>query len=224
MPFYYRAVRPGVTLAAPSLAALSDTEVNGSPVIDINGNYSLAYSFAGSPAPAKFRIEEQKDGGPFTALADVPANQTSFAITNRGNGTYNYRVAGLFGVQHGLLQGPYSAVQTVQVNRRIESDVTSLIQTALANMSLAGGFFEFDQTLKNTSADKTILPPLRFTITSINSTSGTVRVVNADNGGNGVESPATFDYSPQLGPDRALAAGESSPLIASRFSETPKSD
>ncbi|HKP86518.1 MAG TPA: S8 family serine peptidase [Blastocatellia bacterium] len=219
MPFYYRAVRPSATLAAPSLAQATDTEVSGSPVIDINGSYSLAYSFAGSPAPTKFRIEEQKDGGPFTALADVPANQTSFAIANRGNGTYNYRVAGLFGVQYGLLQGPYSAVQTVQVNRRVESDVTSLIQTALSNMSLANGVFEFDQTLKNASADKTILPPLRFTVTSINSASGTVRVANADNGGNGVESAATFDYSPQLGSDRSLVAGETSGARHLKFSD-----
>jgi hypothetical protein len=219
MPFYYRAVRPALVLAAPSIDGVSDTEVSGSPVIDIDGGYSLAYSLAASPAPAKFRIEERKDGGPFTAIADVEAAQASFAIANRGNGTYDYRVAGLFEVEHGLLQGPYSAEQTVRVDRRVESDVTSLIETALANVSLAGGFFEFDQTIKNTSPDRVILPPLRFTITSINSASGTVRVANADNGGDGIESGATFDYSPQLGPDRALMAGETSGARRLRFSD-----
>ena len=50
MPFYYRAVRPSITPAAPTLAPVNGTEVNGSPVIDINGAYSLSYSFTNSPA------------------------------------------------------------------------------------------------------------------------------------------------------------------------------
>lgn len=210
MPFYYRAVRPAVAHAAPSLAPANNAEVSGSPVIDINGNYSLSYSFAGSPAPAKFRIEEQKDNGAWSVLADVDAGQTSHDISGRGNGAYNYRVAGLFPVEHGLLQGPYSATQTVEVNRRLESDVTALIQTAISNVSLANGSFEFDQTLKNTSTDRTILPPLKLTITAIQSASGTVRVTNADNGGNGMGTPATFDYSSTVGADRALTPGETS--------------
>jgi subtilisin family serine protease len=218
MPFYYRAVRPNLTLAAPSLAQANGTEVSGSPVIDINGNYSLSYSFAGAPAPAKFRIEEQKDNGAWTQLADVDAGQTSFDISGRGNGAYNYRVAGLFPVEHGLLPGPASEAQTVQVNRRLESDVTALVQTAISNVSLAGGAFEFDQTLKNTSADKTILPPLKFTINSIQSNSNTVRVTNADNGGNGMETAATFDYSSTVGADRALVPGETSGARHLKFS------
>ena len=69
-------------------------------------------------------------------------------------------MAGLFAVQYGLLKGPYSATQTVQVDRRLESDVTAMIQTAISNVSLAGPLFEFDQTLKNTGSTN-ILPPLR---------------------------------------------------------------
>jgi hypothetical protein len=218
MPFIYRAVRPAVTLAAPSLSPAGGTEVSGSPAIDINGGYSLSYSL--EAAPAKFRIEEQKDGGAWTTLADVDAGQTVHNIAGRGNGTYNYRVAGLFAVEHGLLIGPYSATQTVQVDRRLESDVTSMIQTAISNVSLAGGFFEFDQTLKNATADKTILPMLRFTITSIQSPSGAVRVANADNQGNGVESEAAFDYSNSLGADRALAPAEASAARHLKFSDS----
>jgi hypothetical protein len=45
-------------------------------------------------------------------------------------------------------------------------------------------------------------------ITSISSGSGTVRVKNADDGGNGVSSPATFDYTSQAGSDQQLAPGE----------------
>ncbi|MFL6274011.1 MAG: S8 family serine peptidase [Blastocatellia bacterium] len=217
MPVYYRAVRPTIAMSAPVLNAPVDTEVSGNPPVDINGTYSLAYTYAGSPAPAQFRVEEQKDNGGFTRLADV--SQASFAISNRGNGAYNYRVSGLFTMQYGLLQGPASAVQAVQVNRRLEADVTSLIQTAVANVSLAAGVFEFDQMLKNISSNQTILPPLRFNITAIQSTSGTVRVANADNGGNGVESSAVFDYSNLLGADRALTVNEVSGSRHLKFSD-----
>ena len=110
-------------------------------------------------------------------------------------------------------------MQTVQVNRRLESDVTSLIQTAVTNVSLAAGVFEFDQTLKNISSNQTILPPLRFTVTAIQSGTGTVRAINADNGGNGVESAASFDYSNTLGADRALTVGETSGSRHLKFSD-----
>jgi subtilisin family serine protease len=208
MPFYYRAISPNVTLAAPTLSAATGSEVSGTPPIDINGSYSLSYSFAGSPAPAKFRIEEQKNSTGFSVLADVSGSPTSYAIDNRGNGFYDYRVAGLFNVQYGLLRGPYSVAQTLQVDRRVESDVTSLIQTAVSNVSFAGAVFEFDQTLRNKSAGTTILPSLRFNITAIQSTTGTVRASNSDNGGDGFSNSALWDYSQTLGSDRALIANE----------------
>ena len=219
MPFYYRAVAPTLAMAAPALAPVAGTEVSGNPPIDINGNYSLSYSFSGSPAPAKFRIEEQKDGGAFTVLGDVPASQTTASMSNRGNGVNNYRVAGLFTVRYGLLQGPYSATQTVQVDRRLESNVTSMIQTAVSNVTFAGGVFEFDQTLKNKSASTTILPPLRFNVTAIQSTTGTVRASNADNGGDGVSSAALWDYSNTLGADRALTLNEVSAARHPKFTD-----
>jgi subtilisin family serine protease len=219
MPFYYRAIIPALTLAAPSLNPATATEVSGNPPIDINGSYALAYSYAASPAPAQFRVEENKNGGAFAILGDVPAAQTNYSISNRSNGMYSYRVSGLFAVQYGLLQGPYSAAQTVQVDRRLESEVTAMIRTAVANVSFAGGVFEFDQTLKNTSSGTTILPPLRFSITSIQSTSGTVRSSNADNGGNGVESTALWDYSNTLGSDRALTPNEISGARHLKFSD-----
>jgi subtilisin family serine protease len=219
MPFFYRAITPAVTLGAPTLSPAAGTEVTGNPPIDINGSYSLPYSFTASPAPAKFRVEEQINGGAFAILGDVNAGQTTFAISNRSNGLYTYRVSGLFSVQYGLLQGPYSATQTLQVDRRLESDVTSMIQTAVSNVSFVAGTFEFDQTLKNISTGTTILPPLRISITAIQSTSGTVRSANSDNGGNGVESSALWDYSNTLGSDRALTPNEISSARHLKFND-----
>lgn len=220
MPFYYRAVQPNLAPTAPSLAAATGSEVSGAPPIDIDGSYSIPYSFSGSPAPAKFRIEEQKDGGPFAILADAPASQPSLAIAGRGNGLYIYRVAGLFAVQYGFLKGPYSETQTVQVDRRIESDITSIIQAAVSSVSFAATVFEFDQTLKNTTTGTSILSPVRFSITAIQSATGTVRASNADNGGNGASSAALFDYSNTLGGDRALTPGEISSSRHLKFSDS----
>ena len=50
MPFYYRAVRPSISPAAPTLAPVNETEVSGSPATAIDGAYSLSYSFTNSPA------------------------------------------------------------------------------------------------------------------------------------------------------------------------------
>ena len=209
MPFQYRAIAPTVTMSAPTLNDAGNTEFSGNPATDINGNYQL--SFAATGAPAKLRLEESNDnGGTWTVLADVPASQTTYDLAGRTNGSFQYRVRGLFSVENGFMPGPASTVKTVVVDRRIEADVTSLIEARIVDGSLTftGGVWQFDQTLRNTSASTSVFAPLKFVITSISSSSGTVRVKNSDDGGNGVSSPATFDYTSQAGSDQKLAPGE----------------
>ena len=87
------------------------------------------------------------------------------------------------------------------------------------SLSFVGGVWQFDQTLRNSSTGTSVFAPLRFTITSISSSSGTVRVKNADNGGNGVSSPATFDYTPQVGADQQLSPGESTASRRLQFND-----
>ena len=88
------------------------------------------------------------------------------------------------------------------------ADVTSAIQSAISNVSFANGKFEFDQTLKNNgvanAADQTAYAPVDFRILSISTPS--VTVANADNGGNGKDTPASFVYN------QTLAAGSTSSL------------
>jgi subtilisin family serine protease len=220
MPFYFRATAPTVSTAAPALGDINGTEVADNPNVDINGAYRLQFSKAATgDAPAKFRVQESADGGAtWATLADVDGSQTAFDVTDRGNGTYQYRVVGLHAVQHGLYAGPASAAKAVRVDRRIEADVSSMIQAAIVDgtLSFAGGVAQFDQTLKNTSGT-TIYPPLRFVITSIQSASGRVTVMNADNGGSGTKgSPASFDYSGTFGFD--LAPSETSAAKRLKFS------
>jgi hypothetical protein len=186
--------------------------------VDINGAYQLQWA-APATAPAKYRVQESSDNGAtWTTLADVPASQTAFDIAGRANGSFSYRILCLFTVEHGLYPSAPSEVRAVLVDRRIETDVTTLIEGAIADntYSLSGGFTQFGWTLKNISGDTTIYPPLQFTITSIQSRSGAVRVANADNSGDGVSTPATFDYTNAAGTD--LSPGEASGATTLKFS------
>lgn len=212
MPFQYRAIAPTPPMFAPGLNNAGNTEFSGNPATDIDGNYQLSFAATGTNPPAKFRIEESNNNGAAWALvADVPASQTAYDFTGRGNGTFQYRVRGLYTVEHGLLPGPASAVKSVVVDRRVEADLTSLMEARMVDgsVSFAGGVFQFDQILRNASTNTSVFSPMRFLITSISSQSGNVRVKNADDGGNGVSSPATFDYTSQVGADQQLSPGES---------------
>ncbi|MDX6530795.1 MAG: minor extracellular serine protease Vpr [Blastocatellia bacterium] len=212
MPFQYRAIAPTVAMFAPNLNNAGNTEFSGNPATDIDGAYQLTFAATGANAPAKFRLEESNDNGTsWAVMADVPTSQTVYDIAGRGNGTFNYRVRGLYTVENGVMPGPVSAVKTVVVDRRTAADVTSLIEAKIVDGTLifSGGVWQFDQTLRNASTSTGVFAPLKFVITGINSNSGTVRVKNADDGGNGVSSPATFDYTPQVGADQQLSPGES---------------
>ena len=226
MPFQLRAVRPVVNAVAPVMGETGGNELSGNPPTDINGAYQLNFTYtkpAGTaPNPAKIRVQESADNGAtWTTLADVPGNQTSYQVAGRGNGTYQYRVAGLFTVEGGLIDGPASNVKTVIVDRRIEADVTSLVQAAIVSgtVSFSNGVFQFDQTLKNVSSGTGIFSPLNFTVTSISSNSGTVRVQNADNGGDGVNTPGTFSYTSNIGSDQQLTPNEISSARRLIFSD-----
>ncbi|HEY5883113.1 MAG TPA: S8 family serine peptidase [Pyrinomonadaceae bacterium] len=210
MPFQYRAVAPTVALFAPILNDAGGVEFAGHPATDINGNYQITYAATGETPPAQFRIEESNDGATWSFVADVPASQTSYGFAGRGNGTFNYRVRSLYAVEDGFLPGPSSGFKTVVVDRRLEADITSAIEARMVDgtLSFSGGVFQFDQILRNTSSTS-VFAPMKMIITSVSSGSGNVRVANADDGGNGVSAPASFDYTSQVGADQQLGTGES---------------
>jgi fungalysin metallopeptidase (M36) len=79
-------------------------------------------------------------------------------------------------------------------------DVTSSITASIANPTFAGGVFEVDEILKNNgvaSPDGVVYSPINFKIVSISDP--TVKVINADNGGDGQAAPASFIYNQSLG-------------------------
>ena len=85
------------------------------------------------------------------------------------------------------------------VNSQIQ-DVTSSFTVTIANPSMAGGVFEVDQILKNngiSSPDATAYSPVTLRIVGISDPS--VKVINADNGGDGQANPAAFIYNQTIG-------------------------
>ena len=98
------------------------------------------------------------------------------------------------------------------VNSNIQ-DVTSVLKASIANPTIGGGAFEFDQTLRNdgvSSVDGVAYSPINFKIISISDP--TVKVVNADNGGDGHANPASFIYN------QTLASGATSSARHLKFS------
>lgn len=93
-------------------------------------------------------------------------------------------------------------------------DVSNAIGSAISNVSFANGVFEFDQTLKNNgvqAADTTAYGAINFKIVKISEP--TVTVANADNGGNGKDTPAAFQYN------QTLAAGQTSAAKRLKFND-----
>lgn len=84
------------------------------------------------------------------------------------------------------------------VNSSIQ-DVTAAIKATISNVRFANGVFEFDQTITNNgvaSPDGVIYSPINFRIVHISDPSVTVK--NADNGGDGQQTPASFIYNQSL--------------------------
>jgi hypothetical protein len=99
------------------------------------------------------------------------------------------------------------------VNSEIQ-DVTQTIKATITNPTIAGGVFEFDQTIKNNgvaSVDGVAYSPINFRIVSISDP--TVKVSNADNGGDGQSAPASFFYN------QSLANGATSVARHLKFSD-----
>jgi hypothetical protein len=103
---------------------------------------------------------------------------------------------------------PSNAVSVV-VDRRGQVDITSQVTTAMTNVSFAGGVFSLDLNIKNNSTN-TYVPLVELNVVKVTSTSGTVSVKNADNGGDGksTATSALFGYSNLLGTDQQFSAAE----------------
>jgi minor extracellular serine protease Vpr len=204
----------------PALQAIAGefTDAQGHAV-DFDGAYTLNWQ---SVAKAqKYEIEQSTDGTNFTVLGDVDSSVTSQALTGQADGQHFYRVRALTPGQIGFYVTPPSAPQGINVDHRTLVDVTNQVKTAISNVSLAAGVFNLDLAMTNQST-VSFVPLVRLNVIGVSSASGTVRVINADNGGSGLtpSNAALFDYSNNLGSDQVLSPSEATNARSLRFADS----
>lgn len=98
-------------------------------------------------------------------------------------------------------------------------DVTHRVQLVQTGVTSKNGVSSFRLKMKN-SSDQPIDAPIHALVASIEASSGTVTVANADNGQSGPG--ATFDFSAQLNGDGSLAPGEMSLARELKFNAAQK--
>jgi hypothetical protein len=204
---------------APSLGAITGefADAQGRQV-DFDGAFALAWNTVGGERG--FEVERSADGGQtWEVIASAPAGASGLALSNQPDGALQYRVHGLHEGRVGYYVTPASAPQSVVVARRTLVDITNAVQTAMSNVTFAGGVFQLDLNVNNASA-ATYLPRVELKVVGVNSASGTVKVANADNGGAGTpSSPALFDYSSKLGADQLFSGGETTGARTLKFTD-----
>ena len=187
--------------------------------MDFDGNFNINWTPNGGEQG--FEIEESTDNQNWQILADVSGTTTSFALANQANGTYFFRVRAIDPGQIGLFVTDASNVVNVLVDQRSKVDITTQVSKAIANISLSGGVFQLDLAMTNNST-QTYVPLVDLNVVGISSASGTVKVINADNGkdGKSLANAALFSYSQKLGSDQQFSPSEVTGTRTFRFQDS----
>jgi hypothetical protein len=170
---------------------------------DFDGNYTINWTPKGSVEG--YEVEQSTDGVNWTVVGAVDGNTTSGNFTNMADGTYSYRVRAITPGRIGKFVTVPSNVESITVSRRAETDATDSIAPINRSVTFPAGATELVTALKNNSTT-TFYPNMRFEIVSVQSTGNSVKVTNADNGGDGVNNVAVFDYSQLIGDSFAPGA------------------
>jgi hypothetical protein len=192
----------------PTAQAFVGDFVNAQGVpVDFDGNITLQWQpVDGATA---YEVERSGDGVNYSFVASLSGSQTAMALNSQPSGQLSYRVRALTPGQIGSYVTGASNVVSVIVDPRGKVDITSQVATAMSNVTFTGGVFKMDLNLRNNSASAYV-PLVELKVIGITSTSGTVSVKNADNGGNGksVATAALFGYSNLLGADQEFGPAE----------------
>jgi len=189
---------------------------------DFDGAFTLYWGPKGGERG--FEIERSGDNGAtWQVVATAPAGSSFLELSGQPDGAQQFRLRSLYPGRIGTYVSDPSNAQSVLVNRRTLADITSSVQTAMSNVSFAGGVFQLDLAMTN-NASETYLPRAELRVVRINSASGTVTAANADNRGAGTPaSPAAYDYSAALGADQLFTGGETTSARTLRFND-PKAE
>jgi subtilisin family serine protease len=198
----------GIGTPPPAVQAIAGdfTDAAGKPV-DFDGSLNLSWQAV--DGATGYEVERSVDGTNYQVIASPNADQTSLALADQPNGENFYRVRSLSPGQIGSYVTAPSDARSVVVDRRGKVDITGTTASAISNVSLVGGVFKLDIELTNNSTS-TYVPLVEFNVVRVTSTSGTVSVINSENGGNGTSASnaALFSYSNLLGADQVFAPAE----------------
>ncbi|MGI9066992.1 MAG: S8 family serine peptidase [Pyrinomonadaceae bacterium] len=174
---------------------------------DFDGNYTVNWQPTGPVL--NYEVEESVNGGSFSVIRTVNGNTTSVSFTDVPDGTRSYRIRSITPGRIGYFVTIPSNVESLTIDRRSQVNITKTTQGAISSVSFLNGVFQLNLDLTN-SASTTYYPLLEMKIVRIKSATGTVSVINSDNGGNGAgkNTAALFGYSNLLGADEAFTSGE----------------
>ena len=154
-------------------------------------------------------------------LGDVAAGTTSLSVSNLADGNYYFRVRGLTAGQIGQYVTTASDAMKVVVSARTKVDITSLVSYPISIATYTGGVWQQEFTLISNST-QTYVPQVDFNVIGVNSASGGVRVINADNGMDGrtPANAALFSFSQKLGSDQLFSPNEQTGSRIARFQDS----
>jgi len=217
--FTISSTRTHGNMLPPALAPITGdyVDLQGNQV-KFTGNFSISWTPQGGEQG--FEIEKSTDNQNWDILADVDGSTTNYTLTNQADGQYFFRVRGITAGQIGKYVTAGSNASKIVVSQRTKVDITSLVNQAVSNVSLTGGVFQLNLSLTNNSA-QTYLPLVDLNVIGINSASGTISVVNADNGKNGksAANAALFGYSQNIGADEQFTPAEVTGTRTLRFQD-----
>jgi subtilisin family serine protease len=217
--FTITSTRTHGNMLPPALAPVSGDYVDAQGnQVKFTGNFSINWTPQGGEQG--FEIEKSTDNQNWDIVADVDGGTTSYTLTNQADGQYFFRVRGLTAGQIGKYVTTASNATKIVVSQRTKVDITSLVNQAVSNVSLTGGVFQLNLSLTNNSA-QTYLPLVDLNVIGISSASGTISVINADNGksGKSAANAALFGYSQNIGPDEQFTPAEVTGARTLRFQD-----
>ncbi len=184
--------------APPVVQAFASDFTLGTERFDFDGNLTLNWAPRGSVEA--YEIEESTDGVNYTVVRTVPGSVSSAEFANVPEGAHSYRVRSITPGLVGKYVTEPSNAESVTVARRTAVDATASVVPVNKSIVFGAGVTDLTTALRNQSST-VFYPAARLEVVSVESSGNTVRVANADNGGNGVTTVAAFDYSQLVGAD-----------------------
>ncbi|HTH52055.1 MAG TPA: S8 family serine peptidase [Pyrinomonadaceae bacterium] len=177
---------------------------------DFDGSFNL--NWASNSTPEAYEIETTTDQQNWSVVQQVAGNATGIAFSNLPDGPRAFRVRAIVPGRIGKYVTPPSNPVGIVVSHRIEINASDFIDEVNQSITFPAGKAEIVAALKNHSTS-TFYPNMRLEITAVSSTGNTVRVTNADNNGDGVNTIAAFDYSNLIGSSLAPDATSGSKTL-----------